>query len=86
MGHHVRQAQLRGSAGLASEGVQRGVADELHRIAQRQREDRGRGLVGVVVEKPQAVTAHDRVRMVKPPELDLTDGSVGCNGRPSLGR
>jgi hypothetical protein len=32
--HHVRHAQLLGPAGLAREGVQSGVADELDGIAQ----------------------------------------------------
>jgi hypothetical protein len=66
--------------------VQRDLANEFDRIVQRQREDRGRCFVGVVIEKRQAVTANERVRMVKPRELDLTDGRVGGNGRPSLGR
>ena len=57
--HHVRHAQLLGPAGLAREGVQRGVADELDGIAQSQGENRWRRLVGVVIEEAQATTAHE---------------------------
>jgi hypothetical protein len=66
--------------------MQRGVADELDGIAQSQGEDGCRRLVGVVIEEAQATTAHEGIGMVKRRDLDPGNGSVGCNGRPSLGR
>ena len=81
--HHVRHAQLLGPAGLAREGVQRGVADELDGIGQSQGENRCRRLVGSVIEEAQATTAHEGVGMAKRRELNLANRSVGCDRRPS---
>jgi hypothetical protein len=86
MWYDVSSAQLLSATGLAGDGVQRSVAHQFDGVAQSQGEDRCRCFVGVVIEEVQATAAHERVGMVKRRELDLTDGGVGCDGRPPLGQ